>query len=469
MKDKEFELTIDTIGFEGIAIARKDGQVCFVKGGVPGDKVLAKVRKINKRYMECSILDMIEPSPHRIEPMCKYYGSCGGCTWQCLTYEQQLHWKKQHTIDAYKRIGKIDIDCYMDTLPSINRLHYRNKMDFSFSASRWLTTSEVATGEEFDTHFALGLHIPGRYDKVIDIENCEIQPVLWNDILDAVRKKALEFSIEAYDTRKFKGFLKGLTFRHSVLNNETMLILITADRTDGNAKNDENFLNWFRYDLRKLYPSIVSLTHCINNNNAVNNGDLQWTEGREYISEKILGIEYRISPFSFFQTNTSQLDTFITKILDAAKIGVEDMVWDLYCGTGSITLPASKYCKEIYGFELVENSIDDAKKNAVNNGITNAYFFAANLNNDKNVSEVASYPHPDTIILDPPRSGLHPDVVKLLLQVSPERIVYVSCNPTTQARDLAMLQEAYTIASVQPIDMFPHTYHIEVVTELIQM
>lgn len=462
-KEVLLELEIESLGFEGISIARKDGQVYFVKGGLPGDVVIAQLRKKHKTYIEASIKNILKKSEDRIEPFCKYFGNCGGCSWQCLTYEKQLEWKKKQVIDAYERIGKLEVKEYNDVMPAEQNLHYRNKMDFSFSASRWLTTEEINTGDNFDKNFALGLHVPGRYDKVIDIQECKIQPIEWNEILDAVRRKAKELDISVLNTHKNEGFLKGLCLRNSLKNNETMAILVT---NPPKTQEDTKFLDWYKKQLQEDFPNIISIVHAVNPNNSVNVGEIVYIGGKEFITESILGIDYRISPFSFFQTNSYQLDKFINLICNSAKLNESDIVWDLYCGTGSITLPMSKKCKEIYGVELVETSILDAKKNAKFNNINNAEFYVADLHRKEIDSLLNSLKIPDVVILDPPRSGINKNLILNLLKIAPKKIVYVSCNPTTQARDLMILAEDYNIKEVFPVDMFPHTYHIEVVTVL---
>ena len=403
-KEELIELEVESIGFEGISIARKNGQVYFVRGGLPGDIVLAQLKKKHKTYTEASIRTIIKPSNDRIEPFCKYFGACGGCSWQCLSYHKQLEWKKIQLVDAYKRIGKVDANIITDVVPASKILHYRNKMDFSFSASRWLTTNEIETNQEINKNFALGLHIPGRYDKVLDIECCKIQNPEWNEILDSIRTTAIEYKTTAFNTYKHTGFLKGLCLRYSASNDETMCILITTlPETEG----DHKFLDWYKNNIILKFPKVTSVIHAINTKNSVNNGDINFIIGKNNLVENILGIEYQISPFSFFQTNSYQLDNFIDKIIQSAKLTTELTVWDLYCGTGSITLPASKLCKDIYGVELVESSIIDARVNAKNNNINNAFFYAADLHKTKIPDLLLKLPSPDVVIVDQPHKKKH--------------------------------------------------------------
>ncbi len=462
-KEEFIELEVESIGFEGIAIARKDSQVFFVRGGLPGDIVIAQLKKKHKNYIEASIKNIIKPSGDRIEPFCEYFGACGGCSWQCLTYEKQLEWKKKQVVDAYERIGKIKVGTVHDVLPASRTLRYRNKMDFSFSSSRWLTTAEIETQQEVNKNFALGLHIPGRYDKVLDINSCKIQNPMWDEVLNSIRNKSIEFNISAFSTYRHTGFLKGLCLRYSALNDETLSILIT---TQPQTECENNFLDWYKYNLQTQFPKITSVVHAINITNSVNTGDINFIVGKDSLVENILDIKYQISPFSFFQTNSFQLDSFINKIITSANLNKNHIAWDLYCGTGSITLPASKLCKNIYGVELSDSSIKDAKNNAKNNNIDNAIFHAADLHQKQIPELLLTLPKPDVIIIDPPRSGMHPNLINHLLDVAASKIIYVSCNPATQARDLSVLSNKYNITDAFPVDMFPHTYHIEVITIL---
>jgi 23S rRNA (uracil1939-C5)-methyltransferase len=462
--DEVIELEVESIGFEGISIAKKYGKVYFVKGGLPDDVVIVNVGKKLKGYIAASIKEIITPSPYRIAPYCDYYGACGGCSWQCLTYEQQLYWKKQHIIDAHNRLGKVNANRYHNTISARQTLQYRNKMDFSFSSLRWLTTNEIATGDVHNRNFALGLHIPGKFNQVLDIRDCKIQDPEWNNILNTIREKALILNIAPIKLNKNGGgFLKGLTLRKSMLKNETMCILITTNTTDDKEKT---FIDWYKNELQTLFPNLASVVWATNDKNSVNVGNIRFIIGKKYLTERILGIDYQISPFSFFQTNSYQLDTFIKLIIDVADIKQNNIVWDLYCGTGSITLPVAKKCSKVYGIELNSQSIEDAKKNAKFNSIDNVEFYVSDLHSPKIPDLLNALPNPNILILDPPRSGLHPNLIKHILQVKPLKIVYVSCNPATQARDLTELTTCYNLLDVYPVDMFPHTYHIENVAKL---
>jgi len=459
-KEELIELTVESIGFEGISIARKDGIVYFVKNGLPGDRVIARVKRKRRRYYEAEIKEIISPSNYRIAAQCIYFDYCGGCSWQHLSYDQQLFWKKQHIKDAFERLAKIEPEEIFDTLPSPKQFHYRNKMEFSFGTSRWLMPEEIDGEAEIEQkNFALGLHVSGRYDKIIDIEECLIQPEIGNLILEVIREKALTFGATACDTRKRTGFLRNLIIRKSEAYNELMVVLVTSE---AGCDGDNQFIEWYYNDFSDLMPNINVIAHALNTTiSPVATGELSFIKGEEYIVERIFDIDFRISPFSFFQTNSSQLNRFIEKIIDFSEVSDEDFLWDLYCGTGSITLPLAMKSKGVVGIEMVESSIEDAQKNAVLNGIENVQFICQDLHSKRIGELLFSLPRPDTIIIDPPRAGMHNNLIKLLLEMAVKRVVYVSCNPSTQARDVELLSEKYRLIKIQPVDMFPHTYHIE--------
>ncbi len=458
---EELELEIESIGFEGVAIARKDGVVHFVKNAVPGDTVRVNIKKKKKSYVETFFLELLNPSPLRETPRCEHFGICGGCTWQNLQYPEQIKWKRQHVIDAFERLGKIPYGEMYETLGSPEIFHYRNKMDFSFASSRWLTDEEVANNDEIKNKtFALGLHVPGRFDKVVDVNACHIQPAIGNKLLTRIREKALEYGVTPFDARNFVGFLRSLIIRSTIAYNQNMVILITK----GNTETDEEikFINWFENDFKNEFPEFDNIILALNSTRSpVAIDSMKQIKGNGFIKENILGVDYQISPFSFFQTNATQLNQFIGKIIDFADLQSNEIIWDLYCGTGSITLPASKKCKKIYGVELVESSIIDAKINANLNNIINAEFFCADLHNADTPELLNSLENPNCIIIDPPRAGVHKNLLEHIKSINPSRLVYVSCNPATQARDCAELASHYRVVKVQPVDMFPHTYHVE--------
>jgi 23S rRNA (uracil1939-C5)-methyltransferase len=452
------ELEIESIGLNGVSVARLDGLVYMVKGGLPGDRIIAEITRKKKNYKEARLKEVLEASPDRIDPVCKHFGDCGGCKWQDLTYEKQLYWKEKHISDAFERIGKIDVGEYLPIIPSERVFNYRNKMEFSFGAARWLTQAEIDSEEEIKRDFALGLHAPGRFDRVLDIGECHIQNEQANQILTKIRAKALDLGVKAYDSREQSGFLRNLIIR-SNKKKEIMLILVTkALHTD----EDKRFIEWYRSELIGDMDFIITHMHSINDKiSPVAYGEPEIFSGNGILSETILDVEYNISPFSFFQTNSHTLDTFIGEIIKSADLSHNQLVWDLYCGTGSITLPAAKNCKEIIGIELFEGSVADAKKNSEKNAIDNATFYSEDLHKKDIPDMLRKLPQPDRIIIDPPRAGMHKFLVDHLLEVAASHIIYVSCNPTTQARDCEMLSEKYGVESVRGVDMFPHTFHIE--------
>lgn len=459
-KEKLIELNVEAIGFEGIAIARKDGLVYFVKGAVPGDKVIARILRKRKNYSEAFATEILVPSPSRTDPQCMHFGTCGGCTWQNLNYKDQLHWKKQHLIDAFERIGGLKAATILDTIPSEAQFNYRNKMEFSFGASRWLTDNEINSDKEIENKdFALGLHIPGRFDKVLDVKECLIQPDIGNKILEAVRLAALNFAAPAYNQRTHTGFLRNLLIRTSHSSGEVMVVLITAEASD---HPDYQMIDWFKEKFPQQFPEVSTIIWAINDKvTPVAIGEPNIIKGSGFITEEILGLKYRISPFSFFQTNSKQLNKFISLILDYAEINSNKIVWDLYCGTGSITLPAVRQAKQAFGMELAESSIKDAISNAELNHIKNVEFFPVDLHTKEVQILFEKLPKPDIMLIDPPRAGIHKNLIENILVTEPKRIVYVSCNPATQARDCAALSDKYKVECVQPVDMFPHTFHIE--------
>jgi 23S rRNA (uracil1939-C5)-methyltransferase len=468
IKEKELiELSIESIAFEGGGVAKHDGRVFFIKGAVPGDRIIARINKKKKSYSFGEIDTIIEPSSDRIAPICKHFGLCGGCSWQQLKYNKQLYWKRQHVIDSFSRIGKISNCEYLETMPSPKAFHYRNKMEFSFSGFRWLTEAEISSEDDIpNKDFALGLHVPGIFNKVLDIQECYLHKIIVPVILKKIRDKAIELSVKPYNIKTHEGYLRNLVFRSSEFLNELMVILVTTDIKD---KSDEEFLDWFKNTFPIDFPDIQHIIHAVNNSfSPVATGELRLIKGSGYLTEKILDVTYRISPFSFFQTNSSQLNGFISQILNFANIKQDEICWDLYCGTGSITLPASSQAKEIYGLELVESSINDANKNKDLNNIENAHFICTDLNAKNAIELLQGLPKPDVIIIDPPRAGMHKNLIPAILDALPNRIVYVSCNPTTQARDCDLLSEKYYVEKVMPVDMFPHTFHVESIAKLIR-
>lgn len=466
-KQEPVELKIESAGFEGVCVSRLNEKVVFTKYTVPGDVVSAVVFKNKKRFLEANVQQILVESPDRITPLCRYFGVCGGCSWQNMNYEKQLEWKAKNTSDVFERIGKINPLKIKEIAGAERQYEYRNKMEFSFGASRWLTDDEISSGLPIqDKDFALGLHLPGKYDKVIDIKSCEIQQNYGNEMLNAVRLYAKDYNLKAYNTRMHEGFLRSFIIRHSKLQDVYTVILITKTP---NSDEEFKFLDWYKNNFSYIFDKAANVIHAINESfNPVDISSFEILKGDGILKEKILNIDYKISPFSFFQTNSYQLDKFIGLIIEAANISQNDIVWDLYCGTGSISLPASTKAKKVIGLELVESSIYDAKSNAEINNILNVEFYAADLHNKKIPELLNSLQHPEIVICDPPRAGIGNYLINHLIAIAPNRIVYVSCNPATQARDCALLSEMYEVESLQPLDMFPQTYHIESIAVLVK-
>lgn len=457
-------LSIQSMGNEGVSIARNDeGMVRFIKYGAPGDVVDVEIRQRRKKYADGLIKDIVESSPHRVKPECSYFGHCGGCSWQHLSYQQQLEWKRQIVNDVCTRIGKFSIPEISPTISSPRQYQYRNKMEFSFGSSAWLTEEQIASNEEFQKGFAFGLHVPGRFDKILNIDFCHLQHQDANILLNSLHGKAKELGLDGYDPRTHKGFLRSLIIRSSKYSGEIMAVLITQPPQ---SEHDEEFLRWWQ-NIRTQFPFITSVLHCINESwSPIAQGDIVFSDGPLYITESILDVQYTISPFSFFQTNSFQLDRFVQAIIDQAQIQKDSIVWDLYCGAGTITFPAAKKAASVIGIELSHSSIANAKHNQTLNEIHNVSFHAHDLHIPAAIELLRSMPNPDIIIIDPPRAGVHETLLRHMMTIAPKRIVYVSCNPSTQARDISLLSDTYKVSSLIPVDMFPQTAHVECIATL---
>lgn len=456
----DVEITIDALGFEAVAVGRIDGHVHFVKGALPGERVRARITGRQKRHILAETVEVLEPSALRRQAPCPHFGVCGGCTWQHLEHAEQLRWKRQHVVDAFERIAKIPVGEIAQTLASPNEYRYRNKMEFSFGASRWLTRQEIDSGEEFTTSFALGLHVPGRFDKVRHIDACLLQSNVGDVILQHTHSCAEQFGIAPYHQRNHTGFARSLVVRTSASSGAVMTVLIT---TTPQAEFEHDFIaEWM--SLHAQLPAGSSMIHAINDTwSPVAVGTITTVNGPGYLEEISHGITYRISPFSFFQTNTTHLPNLVSKAMEGAGITKDSVVWDLYCGTGTLTLPAAKLARHVVGAELAEGSILDARANAQRNGIDNVDFQVVDLHRPAALELLRTFPKPDVVIVDPPRSGMHEQVVSHILAVAAPTVVYVSCNPGTMARDCAILSSTYDVAHVTPVDMFPQTYHVEAV------
>jgi len=436
--------------------------VTFVKNAIPGQHVLARITKKRSSYLEARTLEVISDSDLAVDVPCAHFKDCGGCTFQNLDYEEQLAAKQLQVRDIFQRIGGFEDVPSEPILGCSDIFHYRNKMEFTFANRRWTTEDEL---ESADTDFALGLHVSGRYDKILNIDECHIQSKKANGILDLVKKLSRELKLEPYDIKNHTGFLRYLMIRHTRNTNEIMVNIVTS-------REDTECLSPITNSLISQFPNINSIVNNITTRKAgVATGEHQVVlYGEETISEKLGDYEFSISADSFFQTNTKQTERLYEIIKEEAALTGNEIVYDLFCGTGSISIYLAKAAKMVYGFELVMPAVQDAMENAIQNKVKNAWFFAGDLANlFRENPEAKTLEAPDVMIIDPPRVGIHPKTVPDILQKAPLRIVYVSCNPATQARDVKELCVAgYELTKLRPVDMFPHTPHIENVATLIK-
>ena len=448
-------VTITGLAAEGKAIARVDDVVVFVPFAVPGDVVDLQVTKKRHRYMEAVVTQVRQFSSRRVQPVCRHFGVCGGCKWQMLPYEDQLACKQQQVADALARIGKVELPPISPIIGSARTERYRNKLEFTFSNKRWMTWDEVREGKQFDTMNAVGFHIPGMFDKVLDIEECWLQDEVSDRIRNEVRRYALEHGLAFFDLRAQEGFLRTMMVR-TASTGDLMLVMVFA-REDRPAR--EALLD----HLLGMFPQITSLLYVINGkaNDTITDLEVHVYHGSECIYEEMEGLRFKIGAKSFYQTNSAQAYELYKVARRFAGLTGSELVYDLYTGTGTIANFVARQARQVIGIEYVPEAIEDARVNSALNGIGNTLFYAGDMKDILTADFIARHGRPDVIITDPPRAGMHPDVVETLLQAAPQRIVYVSCNPATQARDLALLDGAYRVAAVQPVDMFPHTHHVE--------
>jgi 23S rRNA (uracil1939-C5)-methyltransferase len=453
----EIDLSIESVSFGGEGIARLNDYVFFVKGAVAGDVVRARVSKIKKNFGEAQAIHILTPSPNRVEPPCSYFGTCGGCKWQNVDYTTQLEFKRINVKDVLQRIGGFESIDVPTPLASPKIFHYRNKMEFTFGDTPWLT--DLSMKNLVHASFALGLHVPQRFDKVLDIDDCYLQSPLANEILNFVKSFAKSSGLETYSVKFHTGFWRFLVIRETAHTHQLMVNIITTGENEAMEQLKKSIVTEF--------PQINSLIHGISSGKsqvAVSEREII-LHGNLTISEKLGEYEFEISSNSFFQTNTLAAEILYETVKKMAGLKQNDLIYDLYCGTGSIAIYLSASVKRIIGIELIENAVQDAAKNAERNRVTNCRF----VHGDMRLALKQLNEKPDAVIVDPPRSGMHPEVVSTLLELAPERIIYVSCNPSTQARDLALLcKDNYSLEQVQPVDMFPHTFHIENVAKLVR-
>jgi len=447
---------------EGKCIAHHDDMVVFVKDVAPGDVVDLKVTKHKKSFMEARPLHFHKLSELRTEPFCQHFGICGGCKWQHIPYSLQLEYKQQQVIDNFERIGKLQIGQILPIVPSEETQYYRNKLEYTFSINRWLTREEISTGEDFDRR-ALGFHIPQSFEKILPIEHCYLQPEPSNSVRLALDEFAKTHDISFYDHVKHKGILRNLIIRTS--NAGELMVIV---QFGGDAQQAPETVEKVMSFLKERFPEITSLQYIINpkKNDTYFDLEVNLYSGYDYITEKMEDLTFRISPKAFYQTNAKQAYELYKVARSFADLKGDEVVYDLYTGTGTIANFVAKQAKEVVGIEYIEDAIQDAKVNAQLNQMDNTLFYAGDIKDTLNDQFLAEHQRPDVIITDPPRSGMHPDVVQKLLEVAARRIVYVSCNPATQARDISALSEKYELVKLQPVDMFPHTHHVESVALL---
>lgn len=474
-KGTEIELTVDSLSGDGRTVARKDGVVYFVENAVPGDTVIARVWKFKKNYAEARSIRILQPSPRRVQPECQHFGVCGGCRWQDLAYDAQLEFKRQRVVEAFQRIGGFQDPLVGAVIGSAQPYFYRNKMEFTFSDKRWLTDEEMEkegaviddtpTGDHdmmgASDEIFLGLHVPERYDKVVDIMECRLQSALSNEILCAVRNIAREWKWDVFSPETQNGYLRHLVIRQSKRTNEVMVNLVTNGFRGRQMEDLSGYLV-------SRFPGVTTIV----NNSTTRKSMVAIGEeekvyyGEGYIRERLGEYTFQISPNSFFQTNTEQAEILYSTAKEFASLSPSDVLYDLYSGTGTIAIFLSEGVERVVGVEVVESAIRDAETNAKHNQISNCYFLQGDLKDrlTRDGSWLDEHPRPTVIVTDPPRSGMHEKVVERMIRLSPDRIVYVSCNPSTQARDAKILAGGgYRLEKIQPVDMFPHTDHIEAV------
>ncbi|MDX2430263.1 MAG: 23S rRNA (uracil(1939)-C(5))-methyltransferase RlmD [Bacteroides sp.] len=447
-------ITIENIGAEGKSLARVDNVVVFVKGAIPGDVCDLQVFRKKGRYMEARVVNYHSYSDQRTEPFCEHFGVCGGCKWQHLPYERQLFYKQQQVEDAFRHIAGVEIPEISPILASDPTIEYRNKMEFTFSRHRWLLDHEAASDEPFEHTNALGLHVPGRFDKIVAIEQCHLMGEPVNPIRNFLRDISLEKGVSFYDHRTNEGLMRNLIIRTSTLG-EVMVILA--------VQFDEPVVYEILDEVKQKFPDLTSLMYVINpkKNETLYDQEILLWSGRDHIFEKLEDLTFKIGPKSFFQTNSYQALELYRKTREFAGLTGQETVYDLYTGTGTIANFVAPKAGTVVGIESVPEAIEDAELNSQINKISNTRFFAGDMKDIFTDSFIKEQGKPDVIITDPPRAGMHAKVVDQILKIAPKRIVYVSCNPATQARDVELLGDAYEVKQIQPVDMFPHTHHVE--------
>ncbi len=452
------KITITDVAAEGKALAKVNDLVVFVPYVVPGDVVDLQVKRKKNHYAEAVAVKFHEYSPVRAVPFCQHYGVCGGCKWQCLPYAEQIKYKQKQVTDNLTRIGKIELPEISPILGSEKTEFYRNKLEFTFSNKRWLTEEEVKEDVKYDQMNAVGFHIPGAFDKVLAIEKCWLQDDISNQIRNAIRDYAYEHNYSFFNLRSQEGMLRNLMIRTS--STGELMVLLQCKIVEGGELDLMKRLLDF---VAERFPQITSLLYVVNNkcNDTINDLDVMVFKGKDHIFEEMEGLRFKIGAKSFYQTNSGQAYNLYKVARDFAGLTGNELVYDLYTGTGTIANFVSRQAKKVIGIEYVPEAIEDAKVNSAINGIDNTLFYAGDMKDILTQEFINQHGRPDVIITDPPRAGMHDDVINTILFAEPQRIVYVSCNPATQARDLSLLDVKYKVMAVQPVDMFPHTHHVE--------
>lgn len=448
-------LEITGVAAEGKSIARWNDLVVFIPYGAPGDVADVKIDRKKHSFAEGHIVKLVKPSNDRVEPFCKHFGVCGGCKWQHLPYAEQLKYKQQQVADALQRIAKVPLPPINPILGSARTQCYRNKLEFTFSNKSWLTFEQLQSGKEFSNRNAAGFHIPGAFDKVLDINKCWLQDNVSNEMRQFIKDFALSHGITFYDIRNNCGLMRNMVVR-TASTGEIMLVVVFGE-------DNKEAIASVMSAVAERFPQITSLMYVVNTkvNDSLTDQTFVLFKGRDYIEEEMEGLKFRIGPKSFYQTNSLQAYELYKVARRMARLSGSELVYDLYTGTGTIANFVARQARKVVGIEYVPEAIEDAKLNSKVNGIENTLFYAGDMKDVLTQGFIEGHGRPDVMIIDPPRAGMHEDVVNVILNAAPQRLVYVSCNPATQARDIAMLDCKYRVVEVQPVDMFPHTHHVE--------
>jgi 23S rRNA (uracil1939-C5)-methyltransferase len=455
------DIEITDIAAEGKAIARVNNKVLFVPLAIPGDVVDVQLTRKRTSYMEGYLVNIKKPSPLRIKPFCEHFGICGGCNWQQLPYPEQLKWKQKQVVDNLKRIAKVEIGKINDILPSENTQYYRNKLEYTFTDNRWLEKEQIE-GEAYIREPGAGFHIPGKFDKVLDINYCYHQPDPSNQIRLALKKFALLHNMEFFNLKTKQGFIRNLIIRNTNMGEWMAIVCFGSEEIN----NINKVLEYLSIE----FPFLQSLMYVINTkqNDTINDLEIKLFKGRDHIIEEMEDLHFKVSPKSFYQTNSKQAYKLYCIVKSMANLSGNELVYDLYTGTGTIANFLAKYSKKVIGIDYVGDAIEDAKENSRINSINNTEFFTGDIKDILTQKFIDDNEHPDIIVADPPRSGMHASVINSILYACPSRIIYVSCNSATQARDIALLYDKYHVIEIQPVDMFPHTHHVENVALLLR-